>query len=142
MPRPVNPKYLAYTAEAYKKARTSGGRDLNPVELDAALTLRDHMKNLQAKDQALPGEDKEFDQRFTTWLRQSASWVPLRLLIDGDEAELVKAGYDQAKLRAFRDAYHATLDGERQAPGQEPEKQALALVSAARDLGQSAGDYP
>lgn len=142
MPRPANPEYLAYTAEAFKKARESGGRDLNPVELDAALTLRDHMKNLQAKDQAVPGEDEEFDRRFTAWLRQSASWVPLRLLIDADEAELVKAGYDRAKLKAFRDAYLATLDGEHPSPNQEPEKQARALVSAARDLGRSAGDYP
>jgi ABC-type transport system involved in cytochrome c biogenesis permease subunit len=141
LPRPTSDAYLAYTAAAAKK--TIGGKgsfhDLNPVELDAANTLREYLKDLQSRDRELPGANAKFDEKYKAWLRGKAAWVPLRVVIGADEAELVKAGFDRAKLAAFREAYKAVEDSERDHPGHPSAQKAAALLAAARDLGEDLG---
>ncbi|MBX6311565.1 MAG: cytochrome c biogenesis protein CcsA [Isosphaeraceae bacterium] len=143
MPRPVNATYLKYTTEAFQKAKEAGGLEaLNPVELDAVTTLLRYWRDIQKKERALPGTDAEFDKKYTTWLRGTAPWVSLRLLIDADAEELAKAGYPADKLAAFRTAYTDLIAAEKAAPGQISEAKAAALITSARDLGTAVSQYP
>jgi ABC-type transport system involved in cytochrome c biogenesis permease subunit len=143
IPRPSDAVYLKYSADAFKKAKEQQSYDvLNPLELNAATTLSAYWEDLQGKDRALPGEDSKFDQRFTAWLRTGAPWIPLRLVLDSEPAELARAGFSSARVASFRDAYHALEDAERDAPGNLAESKAQALISAARELGSSVGTYP
>jgi ABC-type transport system involved in cytochrome c biogenesis permease subunit len=144
VPRPLNEAYLKFTAAAYEKVLKSEGRgdDLTPLEADVAHTLDNYLKDLQGKHQNLPGRDAKFDAAFKAWLRETAGWVPLRLLLESDEAELTRAGLPAKSLGEFRRAYLAMEESERASPGALPESKAVAVVSAARALGAEGGNYP
>ena len=161
VPRPHTATYLAYTGGALRRAlekaygaetaakliqshprqamqRAIGaGRDsFTPLEQDAVEALIDYIKD---KDWVLPGTDSRFDAKYAAWLRDQGPWVPLRVLVDVDLKEAARAGFDADKLRAFRDAYKAVLDEERDAPGRLSPMRAKALVATARDLGEALG---
>ncbi len=136
-PHPANPATLAYAAEAYKKAEEKGPRSLAPLELEAANTLHKYLNDIPGKDRALPGESKDFDARYTAWLKEKSGWVPLGVVRDVAIDELTKAGFPPAKVAAFRAALKAMEDEELTNPGRAAEKPALALIESARDLGNS-----
>lgn len=143
VPRPANDAYLKFTADAYQKVIEANGRpDLTPLQADAAHTLDNYLKDLQGKHQNLPGKDARFDAAFKEWLSETASWIPVRLLLTSPEEELAKAGLPAEKVAAFRKAYRDVEEAERTSPGALPVSKAESLVAAARALGADSRLYP
>ncbi len=136
-PHPANPATLSYTAEAYKKAEEQGPRSLAPLELEAANTLHKYLNDIPGKDRALPGESREFDARYTAWLKEKSAWVPLGVIREVAIDELAKSGFPASKVQAFRVALKGMEDEELTNPGRAAELPAVALIDAARDLGNS-----
>jgi ABC-type transport system involved in cytochrome c biogenesis permease subunit len=143
VPRPVGPEYLKATAEAIKKANKVGGLEgLDPLDLDLAKTWVLYVKDIPGKDRKSPGETEEFDRKFSAWLAETASWYPLRLLVNGGEKELAAVGFPAAKLQAFRETYASLLKAEAEHPGAVENAKAVAFVTAARELGEGRPTYP
>jgi len=143
VPRPVGPEYLKATAAAIEKANKVGGLEgLPPLDLDLAKTWVLYVKDIPGKDRNSPGKSEEFDRKFSAWLAETASWFPLRLLVDGDEKELAAVGFPVAELHAFRETYASLLKAESEHPGQVENAKAAAFVTAARELGEGHPTYP
>jgi ABC-type transport system involved in cytochrome c biogenesis permease subunit len=144
MPRPFNQTYLTYTGEALKKAQETRGRGLSNFDTEAAVVLTKYLENVQSKDIALPGTDSTFDARYTNWLKEKSTWVPLVMLLDAKPEDLEKAGYPVAKVEAFRSAFRAMEAAEKASPGQLDEATANNLLVTARDLGTTINEtyYP
>ena len=124
MPRPSNPTYLAFTAEAVKKARElgqEGVRDLPLMELDALKALSMYWNDLPRDDRKDPGEDAKFDAKFSAWLQEKSVWVPLRVLLDAKPEDLERAGYPSQQVTAFLDAFRALEKAETSSPGTVPQ---------------------
>jgi ABC-type transport system involved in cytochrome c biogenesis permease subunit len=144
MPRPANPAMLAYSAEAVKKYDETRGRGLAPLEMESAFNLLKYLNDIPIQDHAAPGTDPKFDARYTQWLKEKSAWVPLGVIREAPVDDLSKAGFPGSKIEAFRTAYKAMEDEEQANPGRAAEKPALALVDAARDLGDAVNSsyYP
>lgn len=165
VPRPSNSAYLQFTGNAYRKEMASQGTELTPLERIAADGLDRYLRDLQGKDRALPGQpdsetleslkaeseevrqsylkrQEEFNQRFARWLREKSDWIPLRVVIHADPAELKQAGFPIAEVEAFRGAYAGLLEAEKKSPGDLPVDRASTFLAAARKLGTDLGRYP
>jgi ABC-type transport system involved in cytochrome c biogenesis permease subunit len=144
MPHPTSATFQKYCGDALKKAVENQGKGLSPLELDSANVLFTYNNDIPREDRAEPGTNAEFDKNFTTWLKDKAVWVPLRVLLDTKPDELAKAGYPAAETAAFLEAFRAAEKAEEAAPGKLPEAKASALVAASRALGESinGANYP
>ncbi len=146
-PRPMTLQYLKYSADAVHKIRASDGSPenarLTPVEEDALKVMSVYSKDIRGKDRYFstarqePGSSPELDAEYMEWLREKAAWVPLRIILDADIADLTKAGFDEPNVLAFRKSYDALVEAEKAHPNNLPESAASAVVSAARELGES-----
>jgi ABC-type transport system involved in cytochrome c biogenesis permease subunit len=156
LPRPNSEAYLKFLGAAALK-----DDGFTPLEQDARGILGEFLENLQREDRAIPGQPlepqegegpeqfklrKETQQRLeknlAQWLHEKADWVPLRIVLDADAAELGRAGFPVDKVQAFRTAYEALEAAEQEAPNRLPVDKAQAVVAAGRDLGTAAGKYP
>ena len=151
IPRPHTAAYLAFTTKsmtAYRQALQKQspqamGRmnpldsGLSPLQLDAINEYATYANDIRSRDRHDPGENAEFDAAYTDWLREKSSWVALRILMNSDAAELASAGFDEAKIAAFRKSHDDLIAAEKAHPGRLPEAPAAAFSRAARDLGES-----
>ena len=119
MPRPINAKYLASTAQAIKEAREKPNmRDLPLMKLDSLKAISTYWNFVPRDDRHDPTEDAKFDERYTAWLRDNSVWVPLKALLKSKPEELVEAGYPESQVRTFLDAYHELEKAESTTPGE------------------------
>ena len=143
MPRPASRAYIAYLGEVFEKARDRAKfAEMSPLGRDAVRFLGGYLNERQAKDRAQPGSDAEFDRLLTEYLRDKAPWLPMRLVLTADAAELARAGFDPAKLAAYRGAVQALDAAEAKAPGTLDPQVAGRFVVASRELGDPLGGYP
>ncbi len=148
LPRPSNEAYLKYTAKAFQHGQKvfdeqgqKGIGELSPLEIDAVMAYTRFLSDHGIKKE-LPGTDAKFDETFTTWLRGNSRYVPLGVLLASKPEELVAAGYPQAEIVAFRDAFAALEQGENAEPGRVDPALAERFVAAARAVGESlSGGY-
>ena len=78
---------------------------------------------------------------FTAWLRDSSTWVPLKMFLKAKPEELVAAGYPEGAVKAFLDAYHELEQAEASYPAlAEPAAAAFVerLAIAGRGRGPTA----
>src|SRR5262249_19098373 len=82
VPRPSDAKYLAYTANTVAEARKPGARvdDLPLMKLDALKAIATYWNFIPREEHKTPTEDKAADEKFTAWLRESSTWVPLKVI--------------------------------------------------------------
>src|SRR5271157_4020982 len=136
MPRPFSFKALGYVTQVIKKAHESKNlRDLAPIELDTLKALDTYWNDIPRDQRVAPGENAQLDEKFSTWLRDSSVWVPLKVLLKAKPENLVEAGYPEAELSAFLAAYRELEQAEDHYPGQIPQAAADALLSSSRQLG-------
>ncbi len=145
LPHPCTPAYVAYVGSVEK--RFSEGKiqeaALSPLATDALRNLSNYLQDMPPEERATPGSgNAKFDARFTAWLRDHSEWLPLRVVLQTGESELIEAGFPAAKVQAFQTAFRDLDAAENAAPGQLPVAQARAVVAAARDLGGVLGTYP
>ncbi len=96
VPRPSDAKYLAYTAKTITEdVAREGARvdDLPLMKLDALKAIATYWNFIPREEHKTPTEDAEADAQFTAWLRESSTWVPLKVLLKSKPEELVEAGY-------------------------------------------------
>ena len=145
MPRPGNKEYLAFLAKTYETAqKTRSVAGLSPLELDGAKALDTYWNELPLEDRKTPGADPEFDKPFSSWLRESSAWVPLKVFLSTKPDDLAAAGFSADRVHAFLSAFKDLEKAEADAPGRVSEDKAQALVAAARGLGEAASpeSYP
>ena len=170
VPRPHDAAYLKFTADAIQKLMEESGAMRGahgsaatsaqaPTDLDrdAGHVLQKYMEELQVDDKRAlfqfiggvkPGESLASSgvpnvvRNFQTWLRETADWVPLKVVMAADDKELARAGYPAREIGAFRAAWKDLVAAEDATPGRVPEAKAAALVTDARALGESLGSYP
>ncbi len=138
-PRPSNEMYLKYSTEIFEKGMKSD-QSLSPLGNNVANTLVEYLEGIQSKDWALPGEDEIFDGNFLRWL-DGSPWIPLGVILESDESELSDAGLPFTQVLALRESYRNLEAAARAEPGNVPEPIAVALISAARDLGGWSSRY-
>ena len=170
VPRPHDAAYLKFTADALQKlieesgamrgahasaaASTSAPTDL---ERDAGHVFQKYVEELQVDDKRAlfqfiggvkPGDSLDSSgvpnvvRNFQAWLRETADWVPLKVVMAAEEKELARAGYPAREVGAFRATWKDLVAAEDASPGRVPETKAAALVADARTLGESLGSYP
>ena len=147
LPRPSDAKYLAYTTKsikAWEEARTKGAvNDLPLMKIDAIKAIDTYWNFIPREEHKTPTEDAEADKRFTAWLRESSTWVPLKVLLKSKPEELVEAGYPEGPLNTFLTAYHNLEQAETHSPGEMNEAAATAFLTASRSLGDAVSSaYP
>ena len=144
MPRPANAAMIAYTADAVKKVQEVGEKGLGPLELESVEMISKFLNDIPGKDRSLPGQNAEFDARYTAWLKDKSAWVPVGVIREASVDELTRAGYPTARIEAFRNAFKAVEDEELTRPGQADPQPSLALIEAAHALGDevNASVYP
>ena len=145
MPRPSNKAYLTFLARIYEKAHKTGNTDdMAPLELDGAKALDTYWNELAIDERSVPGTDAKFDDKFSSWLRTSSAWVPIKALLDTKPEALAEAGYPADKVNAFLAAFKELADAEDAAPGAVAESKTRALLTSARSLGEAASleGYP
>ena len=145
VPRPSDAKYLAYTAKTVTEARKPDARvdDLPLMKLDALKAIATYWNFIPREEHKTPTEDKEADAKFTAWLRESSTWVPLKVLLKSKPEELVEAGYSEKRVQSFLTAYHDLEQAETHTPGQVSEAVAASFLNASRSLGEEASTaYP
>jgi len=169
VPRPHDAAYLKYTAGAINKiiaesgAARGGhgsadpGQSLSELERDAAHVLNRYISELQNDDKRAlftfingvkPGDPLDSAgvpsvvRNFRAWLRETADWIPLHVILAAEPAELARAGYPDREVGAFRAAWKDLVAAESATPGRVPESRAAALVADARALGAALGSYP
>ena len=146
VPRPSDAKYLAYTAKtitAYEQAHAKGSDDLPLMQVDALNALGTYWNFIPREEHKTPSENKEADEKFTSWLRESSTWVPLKVLLKSKPEELVDAGYPEGLVKSFLTAYHELEQAETRTPGQVSESVATSFLTASRSLGEAASTaYP
>jgi len=136
MPRPFRFKALGYVTQVIKKARESKNlRELAPIELDTLKALDTYWNDIPRDQRVDPGENAQLDEKFSTWLRDSSVWVPLKVLLKAKPENLVEAGYPEAELSAFLAAYRELEQAEDHYPGQIPQAAADAMLASSRKLG-------
>ena len=139
-PRPNDEVYLKFSKEAFLKGMQPD-QTLTPLEGDAANAFIAFLDGLESKNWALPREDAIVDQQLVSYLG-GAAWIPLGIILRSDESELTRANVPLAQLVAFRKSFRELEAAERAAPGHVSIESAVALVTAARDLGAFFGRYP
>ena len=138
MPRPFSFKALAYVTKVIKKAREGKNvRDLAPIEFDTLKALDTYWNDVQRDDRHDPGENAQFDEKFSAWLRDNSVWVPLKVLLKAKPEDLVDAGFPEAETKAFLEAYRALEVAEDRSPGQVSESATSALLASSRKLGEA-----
>jgi ABC-type transport system involved in cytochrome c biogenesis permease subunit len=149
MPRPSDATYLAFTGRVYKtymEAREKQQRaedGLQPMEMDALEALGRYWQLIPIDDHRTPGEDHDADAKFADWLRDSSTWVPLKMLLKARPESLVAAGYPEAAVKAFLDAYRAVDQAEVREPGHLAEPVAATFLTSSRSLGEAVSSgYP
>lgn len=155
VPRPVSQAYLDYTARILNPDLKPGdAAEMSALQTDASVALARYVREIESLGRYVsdvregkrkpPGQDPDFDRGFTKWLRLSAAWVPLRIMLESDPTELEAAGFSRSQVEAFREAYVAFEAAEAAAPGQAAEAPAKALVAAARVIGEASNPeiYP
>jgi len=136
MPRPFRFKALGSVTQVIKKARESKNlRELAPIELDTLKALDTYWNDIPRDQRVDPGENAQLDEKFSTWLRDSSVWVPLKVLLKAKPENLVEAGYPEAELSAFLAAYRELEQAEDHYPGQIPQAAADAMLASSRKLG-------
>ena len=90
--------------------------DFSEMEKNAAFALQAYHADLKARDRKIPGDDADWDAQYAEWLREKSSWLPLRLIREGDVSELDRMGLLESKVVAFRKAFEAVLDAEKAEP--------------------------
>jgi ABC-type transport system involved in cytochrome c biogenesis permease subunit len=147
VPRPSSPAYLTYTGKVVERlvSGKAHAEDPNPLDRDVFDTLRAHLTDIKSVtkfllgvrdgEQKPPGSDPKFDRTYAKWLRESAGWVPLRLVLTGDLDEFTEAGFPADRIKEFRTAHAAFEDAEKAAPGRAEAAGAQKLLLAARALG-------
>jgi ABC-type transport system involved in cytochrome c biogenesis permease subunit len=136
MPRPTNSKFLEYTTKAIDKARET--RDMNglaKLQLDALKALDTYWNDTPREDRHDPGKNKVFDEKYTTWLRENSTWVPLVVLLDAKPEELAAAGFPEKETTAFLTAFRDFEAAEDIYPGKVNPAVAQTLFDASRALG-------
>jgi ABC-type transport system involved in cytochrome c biogenesis permease subunit len=144
VPRPSDATYLSYTAQAIKDIRAKGSVDgLSPMQFDALAAIDGYWKLVPREDRKPPGQDVKADQKFTAWLRDSSTWVPLKTFLKSKPEDLIAAGYPEGSVRAFQAAYHGLEQAEVAAPGHVAETTASRFMTASRALGEAvSSQYP
>ncbi len=144
MPRPSGAQYLADTARSIKEARDKGTPEMPLWKLDELKAVSTFWNDIPRDDRHDPTEDAAFDKRYSDWLRDNSVWVPLKVLLKSKPEELIAAGYSEAPLREFLDAFHELEQAEISAPGQVASSTALKFLAATRALGEAANPakYP
>ncbi|MFO0892336.1 MAG: cytochrome c biogenesis protein CcsA [Isosphaeraceae bacterium] len=138
MPRPSSYKALAYITTVIKKAReTKNLRDLAPIEFDTLKALDTYWNDVPRDERHEPGENAQFDEKFSAWLRDSSVWVPLKVLLKAKPDDLVAAGFPEAETKAFLDTYRGLEQAESSSPGQLSVETASAMLGASRKLGEA-----
>jgi ABC-type transport system involved in cytochrome c biogenesis permease subunit len=142
MPRPNNAKYLAETAKTikqFKAAREKGEdpRSLPVLKLDELKAISTFLNDIPSDDRHDPTENAEFDQRYSAWLRDNSVWVPLKVILKSKPEDLVEAGYPEAQVRGFLDAYHELEQAESSSPGQISTAAAGKFLASCRELGEA-----
>ncbi len=113
------------------------------MKLDALKALGTYWNFIPRDEHKTPTEDAAADERFTAWLRESSTWVPLKVLLKSKPEELVEAGYPEGPLKAFLSAYHDLEQAETHSPGQVSEAAATGFLTASRSLGEAVStEYP
>ena len=169
VPRPHDAAYLKFTAGAINKIIAESGeargghapaapdQSLTDLERDAAHVLNRYMEELQNDDKRAlyqfingvkPGDSLDSAgvpsvvRNFRTWLRETADWIPLKIILAAEPAELTRAGYPARETEAFRAAWKGLVAAESETPGRVPEAKAATLVADARALGEALDSYP
>ncbi len=147
LPRPSDANYLAYTTRsitAWEEGRKKGTvNDLPLMKVDAIKAIDTYWGFIPREEQKTPTKDAAADERFTAWLHESSTWVPLKVLLKSKTEELVEAGYPEGSLNAFLSAYHNLEQAETHSPGQVPESVATGFLTASRSLGEAvSAAYP
>ncbi len=146
VPRPSDPATLKFTTAAINKLR-EGGRaaqdNLTPLEEESLKALQTYQEDVRVEERHDPGTNAEFDARFVEFLRQTADWLSLKLLLAADAEESTRFGYPARELERLRVASREARDAEAEAPGRLPLAKAESFVAALRAVGESAeGNYP
>ena len=144
LPRPSDEKYLKFTAKAYKDAFEKKSTDhLAPMELDAFSALATYWNLIPRDDHKTPGEDSRADAKFSEWLRDSSTWVPLKTFLKAKPESLAEAGYPEERIKAFLDSYNKLARAEVDTPGHLAEPVAAEFLKSTRSLGEAAASsYP
>lgn len=148
LPRPSSREFIQYAGKVYRKltdpeSRAHGPASLSSLEEDTAFALKGFMTSIQAKDRKEPGTSDEFDGEFTTWLGEDSEWMPLRVVLETDPADLAAAGFPQDQAAALRATLQQAREAEANGPGALPVAQGEAVESAFRALGEAiGGTYP
>lgn len=138
MPRPFDSKALAYYKNVIKKAREAKSlRDLTPIEFDTLKALDTYWNDVPKDDRHEPGENAQFDEKFSAWLRDNSVWVPLKVILKSKPEELIEAGFPEGEVKAFLTAYREMEQAESSAPGEIAPAAAAALHQNARALGEA-----
>ena len=139
MPRPNNSKYLAHTALAIKEVREKKGNpeSMPLFKLDELKAISTYWNNIQQDQRHDPTEDSKFDERYTAWLRDNSVWVPLKVFLKSNPADLIEGGYPETQTKAFLDAYHALEQAESSSPGHVAQDVAAQFLNSSRELGEA-----
>jgi ABC-type transport system involved in cytochrome c biogenesis permease subunit len=138
VPRPSNPEHVRYSAEQFEAIQSGKltQDNVTPLQSDVLMLLVSKYKeSLQSKEWKAIFSNADSDARYTSWLANSAPWVPVAILLKSDESELAKAGFPSSSLAEFRSAWKRFEDAERSSPGRVDEATAKAVVSAAQRFG-------
>ena len=136
MPRPTNATFLEYTTKAIDKVReVQDMSKLAKMQLDALKALDTYWNDTPREDRRDPGKDKAFDEKYTTWLRESSTWVPLVVLLEAKPEELTAAGFPEKETKAFLTAFREFEQAEDSYPGQVNPSITQALLDSSRALG-------
>ena len=118
-PRPSSPKALEFLTKSIEKVRKSSEiDDLTLLEKDELSALQTYWKDVPREDHKDPGTDPKLDAELSAWLRDNASWVPLKVLLTSTSQELEAAGYPSAQVEAFRTSFRGFEEAEHNTPGQ------------------------
>ena len=142
MPRPSSTKYLAETAKTIKQYDETLSKRENPsslplFKLDELKAISTFLNDIPRDDRHNPTENAEFDERFSNWLRDNSTWVPLKVMVKSKPEELIEAGYPESPVRAFLDAFHELEQAESSSPGHVSEAAAAKFLAASRELGEA-----
>jgi ABC-type transport system involved in cytochrome c biogenesis permease subunit len=139
MPRPNNSNCLAHTALAIKEVRQKKGNpeSMPLFKLDELKAISTYWNNIQQEERHDPTEDSKFDERYAAWLRDNSVWVPLKVFLKSDPAELIEGGYPETQTKAFLDAYHALEQAESSSPGHVSQDVAAQFLNSSRELGEA-----
>jgi ABC-type transport system involved in cytochrome c biogenesis permease subunit len=138
MPRPFNAKWLAATNQAIKAAREQASeRDVPLLARDEIKAFGTYWNDVPRDDRHFPTEDATFDEHYSAWLRDNSAWLPLKVMLKSQPKELIDAGYPEAEVQAFLNAYHALAQAESSSPGRVSGEPALGFLNAARALGEA-----